>query len=114
MAHICVIDDNRLVLKSVELALRKIGHTVTTLDNFDSFIKLLDSQVFDLIISDYSLMRHSMNEMIDLASKKMPSTRFMIMSGRIPENLKDIPFIQKPFRISELRKKVELILRGEE
>ncbi len=114
MAHICVIDDNPLILKSVELALRKIGHAVTTLDNLDLFIKILDGQTFDLIICDYSIMRDSIKEIIALVSKKMPSVRFMIMSGRIPDDLKDIPFIQKPFRISELRKKVELILRGEE
>ena len=52
MAHILVVDDERSICELLEITFRKEGHRVEVALNGDSARRKLESQIFDIVISD--------------------------------------------------------------
>ncbi len=106
--RILAIDDEPLILKSIKKALDKIGFEVLTVENKEAFYKAINDSVFDLVILDLHMDDLTKDEIIRECKERNTDTRFLIISGSdLPENGH---YIQKPFRISELRDRVREIL----
>ncbi len=106
---ILVIDDEPLILSSIERALVKVGYGVVTATDMKGFKNALTSQRFDLIIMDLHMKDTDTNELVREARRFMPSVKFLTISGSVPvQNSKH--FLQKPFKIDVLREKVREIL----
>ena len=52
MARLLIIDDEKSLCQVLEIAFRKKGHWVETVSNGQAAKKKIESQVYDLIISD--------------------------------------------------------------
>jgi len=52
MAHILVVDDERSIRELLEITFRKEGYRVEVANNVDDAKRKLESQIFDIVISD--------------------------------------------------------------
>jgi DNA-binding response OmpR family regulator len=88
---ILVIDDEPLILTTIDRALSKKGYEVIITSDADSFFEALDNSKADLLIMDLHL------------------GGVLIISGGVPA-YETGHFLEKPFKIDELRQKVREIL----
>jgi len=81
MARILVIDDSWTYRDAVSRGLEARGHAVTQAkDGFDG-IRLLESRVFDLVVTDILMPRQDGIEVILAANKLRPRPGILAVSG---------------------------------
>jgi DNA-binding response OmpR family regulator len=107
---ILVIDDEPLILMTIEKALVKSGYDVTTTSDPGEFVNALSSEGADLLIVDLHLGGIDTDALIAKATGMAPEAKLLIVSGSVAD-IKWENYLQKPFKISELRGKVEELLR---
>jgi DNA-binding response OmpR family regulator len=107
-SRILVVDDEPLILSSIRRALNRVGYDVVTASNRDEFISALREGGYALVIMDLHLDDLSRDEIMEMALNAENSVRFLVISGS--DQVHDMPYIQKPFRIVELRDRVTEIL----
>lgn len=108
--NILVIDDEPLILKTIERALSKKGYDVTISSDADSFFKALNTTKADLLIMDLHLGGGlTADAMMEEIKQISPESKVLIISGGVP-NYNTLHFLEKPFKIDELRQKVREIL----
>jgi DNA-binding response OmpR family regulator len=108
---ILVIDDEPLILMTIERALGKLGYDLTTTSDPDSFLRALSGGGADLLIMDLQLGGENSSSLVEKAVEVSPKSKVLIISGSIA-GLPDRQFLQKPFRIEDLRRRVREILDG--
>ncbi|TAL25656.1 MAG: response regulator [Nitrospirae bacterium] len=106
---ILVIDDEPLILSSIEKALLKVGYEITAVSDMKDFLNAVASTKFDLIIMDLHMAGIRTSELTEEAKKHIPSVKFMTISGSAPAQ-DSRHFLPKPFKIDVLRDKVREIL----
>lgn len=109
---ILVVDDEPLILKTIERALIKVGYDVQCTQDMDSFMLILGemSRPPDLMILDMNLGKINTEHMIEQVRELAPDSRILFISGSFPEIFEDRDFLEKPFRIDELRLKIKEML----
>ncbi|RMG00872.1 MAG: response regulator [Nitrospirae bacterium] len=107
-SRILVVDDEPLILSSIERALERVGYDVVTVSDRKGFFSAMDGGGFSLVILDLHLNDLSMEEIISATKEKSPEAGFLVISGS--DSVDDLPYIQKPFMIKELRARVKEIL----
>lgn len=110
LPRVLVVDDELLILKTVQRALQKVGYKVTTAANREGLLDALRDESFDICIVDLKMKDLSLGEIKRRIEEKGGTARFLVMSGSIYKGSES--FLQKPFRIDELRKSVKSILEG--
>ncbi|MDA8092180.1 MAG: response regulator [Nitrospiraceae bacterium] len=106
---ILVVDDEPLVLDAIGRALSKEGYEVMTVQDGNSCLEALSFSEFGLIIMDLHIPGISTGALAGAARARCPETKFLFISGgQAPDEA--TPYIQKPFRISDIRKLVGSIL----
>jgi len=80
MASIVLIDDDDLVRDSVRLHLEEAGHTVTTAENGEEALRILDGTRFDVIITDLLMPEIEGMELIRSA-RKFSAVPIIAMTG---------------------------------
>lgn len=106
---ILIMDDEPLVLASMERALKRVGYNVTAVSDKSSFSTALAENPFDLTILDLHIPDITVESLALEARKKNPKMKFIYISGS--ENTSgEFNFLQKPFRIDELRALVRKLL----
>ncbi|MGD2079818.1 MAG: response regulator [Nitrospirota bacterium] len=108
---ILVIDDEPLILTTVEKALGKVGYQVTTTSNPGEFVTTLASEGADLLIVDLHLGGIDTEALIAKAQGIAPRARLLIITGSMNSS-KWEHSLEKPFKIEELRDKVRELLGG--
>jgi DNA-binding response OmpR family regulator len=83
MARILVIDDEPLLLESIELMLLASGHVVTTAANGRLAAKLFNAQTFDLIITDMVMPDREGIETVITVHRDFPAVGVIAMSGGV-------------------------------
>jgi two-component system, NtrC family, response regulator HydG len=106
---ILVVDDEPLVLGAVERALLKQGYKITKAQNTKEFVSALKQSPFHLLITDMFMDWNTSEGIISKVKEVSPAIKVLCMSGTVDRS-KKYPFIEKPFRINDLRKKVRDIL----
>jgi DNA-binding response OmpR family regulator len=106
---ILVIDDEPLILKTIERTLSKKGYDVITTSDADTFFNELKKSKADLLIMDLHLGGYTADSLMDEIEKISPESKILIISGGVPEYAASY-FLEKPFKIDELRDKVREIL----
>ena len=106
---ILTIDDELLILKTVAKALSKIGYAVTTAQNIEDLDRALGNAPFDLLITDLHMEGETADNIVDRVRRTSPSIRVLYMSGTANKTGED-NFIEKPFKLGELREKVKAAL----
>lgn len=107
--RILIIDDEPLVLATLERALKKVDYLVCAVSCKEDFGSALLEGVFDMAILDLHLPGAITEELAMMAMEKNPEIKFLYVSGSTtPPGEKN--FLQKPFRIEDLREMVRAIL----
>ena len=80
-AQILLIDDEPLVAEMFESILVEQGYEVSTASNSLTAAKILENQVFDLIISDVRLRPFSGFDLAAMARERMPDVEIILITG---------------------------------
>jgi DNA-binding response OmpR family regulator len=108
---ILVVDDEPLILSTIHRALGKKGYEMRIANNADEFMSELAREHADLLIMDVNLGGLNSQTLLDQIFEVSPESKILFISGLVP----DIPhchFLEKPFRLDDLRRRVRNILDG--
>jgi len=81
MAHILVVDDERSICELLEITFRKEGHRVEVAFNAESARRRLESQIFDIVISDIRMPDSSGVDLLRFTKEISPSSIFLLITG---------------------------------
>jgi len=81
MAHILVVDDERSICELLEITFRKDGHKVEVANSVDGARRKLESQIFDIVISDIKMPGESGVELLKFAKEIAPDSFFLLITG---------------------------------
>ncbi|UCC20506.1 MAG: response regulator [Promethearchaeota archaeon] len=113
---ILVVDDEPDIRQSVKMILEKNGYTVLTAENGDDCLFKLKEKTPDLILLDIMMPGTPVNEVL----KQITDIKIAFMSVvRISDARKKgltsqkniVDFFQKPFNVTDLLDRVNLLLR---
>ncbi|WP_416441199.1 response regulator transcription factor [Leeuwenhoekiella sp. A16] len=117
MKKILVIEDNPMVVKSLEFKLKKDGYEVIIAEDGRDAMSKLSSDKFDLILTDLMLPFISGNQLIEFIKEKSPDIPIIVLSTSTQEdiitdafNMGVDDFITKPFSPNELSLRVKRTL----
>jgi two-component system response regulator PilR (NtrC family) len=80
-AHILVVDDERSICELLEITFRKEGHRVEVAHDVPSARRKLESQIFDIIISDVRMPGDSGVDLLKLTKEIAPDAFFLLITG---------------------------------
>src|SRR6266704_1278221 len=81
MPHILVVDDEKSICELLEITFRKEGHRVEVVHSVDGAKRKLESQIFDIIISDIRMPGAGGMELLKFAKESAPDSFFLLMTG---------------------------------
>jgi two-component system response regulator PilR (NtrC family) len=81
MPHILVVDDERSICELLEITFRKEGYRVEVANNVDGAKRKLESQIFDIIISDVRMPGEGGVELLKFTKEIAPECFFLLITG---------------------------------
>ncbi len=109
MTSILVVDDQKAQRKNLAFYLKSQGYDVDTAEAGEDALAKLESNCFDLVITDYKMDDVSGLDLMKKGQKIRPSTEFIIITGygNIPLAVDSIregaaDFISKPFEFATI------------
>ncbi len=119
MFKILIVDDNELLLESLELYLSKKGYTVATTTSAVKGLMLCSEEEWDLVLSDYYMDDMNGDTFLKLVNKLENKTRVAIFTGNANEEIElevlnnfAVDFLHKTDNPEILLKRIENILEG--
>ncbi len=120
MSHIVIIEDDRVILKFLKLALETNGYEVTATGQGSIGLNIIINQSPDIILLDLGLPDIDGMQVIEEV-RKVNKTPIIVISARGRENDKvyalDLganDYVTKPFNISEVLARIRVALRNHE
>src|SRR6516165_2735893 len=80
-AHILVVDDERSICELLEITFRKEGHRIEVANNVESAKRKLESQIFDIVISDVRMPGENGVDLLKFAKEIAPDSFFLLVTG---------------------------------
>src|SRR6476661_2154561 len=80
-AHILVVDDERSICELLEITFRKDGHRVEVAHDVSSAKRKLESQIFDIVVSDVRMPGESGVDLLKLTKEIAPGSFFLLMTA---------------------------------
>jgi two-component system, NtrC family, response regulator PilR len=80
-AHILVVDDERSICELLEITFRKEGYRVEVAHNVAEAKRKLESQIFDIVISDVRMPGESGVDLLKLTKEIAPDSFFLLITG---------------------------------
>src|SRR5580658_8505002 len=81
MPHILVVDDERSICELLEITFRKEGYRVEVAHNVEAAKRKLESQIFDIVISDVRMPGESGVDLLKLTKEIAPDCFFLLITG---------------------------------
>jgi len=81
MAHILVVDDEKSICELLEITFRKQGHRVEVAASGEAARRRLESQIFDIVISDIRMPDCSGVDLLKFSKEISPSSVFLLITG---------------------------------
>jgi two-component system, NtrC family, response regulator PilR len=81
LPHILVVDDEKSICELLEITFRKEGHRVEVANTVDAAKRKLESQIFDIIISDVRMPGAGGVDLLKIAKEIAPETFFLLITG---------------------------------
>jgi DNA-binding NtrC family response regulator len=117
MPTILVAEDHAALRDALAIALGAKGHRVVTAPRGDVAIKALETQAFDLVVTDLKLPEASGLEVLEAARATQPRAPVLLMTahGTLEAVVQALrlgaqDFIEKPFDIEEMEARIEKAL----
>jgi two-component system, NtrC family, response regulator PilR len=79
--HILVVDDERSICELLEITFRKEGHRVELANSADAAKRKLESQIFDIVISDIRMPGQTGVDLLKLTKEIAPDCFFLLITG---------------------------------
>jgi two-component system, NtrC family, response regulator PilR len=79
--HILVVDDERSICELLEITFRKEGHRVEVANSADAAKRKLESQIFDIVVSDVRMPGQSGVDLLKLTKEIAPDCFFLLITG---------------------------------
>src|SRR4029077_18485628 len=124
MALILVIDDQDSIRRVVRRALEQDGHEVFDASDGEIGMEILESQSFDIVITDIFMPGQDGIVTLRQISKRFPAVKVIVISGGDSSGLLDlrqdaellgaIKSLQKPFNAREIIDGVRGVLKPKE
>jgi len=80
-ARILVVDDERSICELLEISFRKEGHRVEVAHDAATAKRKLESQIFDIVISDVRMPGQTGVDLLKLTKEIAPRTIFLLITG---------------------------------
>ena len=115
---ILLVEDDRQILKMTSSILESIGYKVFPANSAKEAIEIVSnsSTRFDLLMTDVIMPEMNGKELSEKIKEIIPGIKRLFMSGYTANVIahhgvleKDVNFIQKPFSIDELKRKLSII-----
>src|SRR5246500_4727309 len=81
LAHILVVDDERSICELLEITFRKEGYRVEVAHNVEAARRKLESQIFDIVISDVRMPGEGGVDLLQFTKEIAPSSFFLLITG---------------------------------
>src|SRR6266705_4537051 len=81
LPHILVVDDETSIGELLEITFRKEGHRVEVVHSVEGAKRKLESQIFDIIISDVRMPGESGVDLLKFAKEIAPGSFFLLMTA---------------------------------
>ncbi len=81
MARILVVDDERSICELLEITFRKEGYRIEVAHNVEAAKRKLESQIFDIVISDVRMPGESGVDLLKLTKEIAPECFFLLITG---------------------------------
>src|SRR6202162_4138876 len=81
MPHILVVDDEKSICELLEITFRKEGYRVEIAHNVEGAKRKLESQIFDIIISDIRMPGESGVDLLKFSKEIAPDCFFLLITG---------------------------------
>src|SRR5260221_661308 len=81
MPHILVVADEKSICELLEITFRKEGHRVEVAHNVEAAKRKLESQIFDIIISDIRMPGAGGVDLLKFAKEIAPESFFLLITG---------------------------------
>lgn len=113
-AKILIVDDEKIALKNLEHVMKKEGYEVTGTQSGQNALKLLDDNIFDVVLTDLKMEKVDGMQLLKKCRELYPDTEVVMITGfatleSAVESMKHGAFyyIAKPFKLDEVRKVVK-------
>jgi DNA-binding NtrC family response regulator len=107
---VLVLDDEPIVIKSLKMALRKIGCTVEIFQDPELALSRLEEKNFDIVVTDVVMGDIDGIQVLEHVMERSPDTKVIIMTAfammemaRKAMDRGAFDFIAKPFDTEEIR-----------
>jgi DNA-binding NtrC family response regulator len=104
--RLLVVDDDADIVKLVSIAMRSRGYVVEGVTTLQEATSLIESTVFDVVLTDKNLKGATGLELIDILSLRAPMTALVLMTAYPEGALGRLPsldgYIGKPFKSLEM------------
>ncbi len=110
MKRILVVDDDSAIIDFLKEALPALGHEADFADNGQDAIHLLNTERYDLILSDIRMPEKNGIDVARAAYKVAPHVPVLFMSGNPNTIVEEQSFLAKPFTIAELEMRIDVAL----
>ncbi len=120
MSKILIVDDEPVILTTLETLLGSEGYSVTSALTGDEAHEHLAEETFDLMISDVRMKPINGIEMLDYARKKYSAMPVLMLTAHKSEQTADramemgaVAYMTKPFDVIELLDMVKSTLTSD-
>ncbi len=79
--HILVVDDERSICELLEITFRKEGHRVEIAHDVPAAKRKLESQIFDIVVSDVRMPGETGVDLLKLTKEIAPQCFFLLITG---------------------------------
>jgi two-component system, NtrC family, response regulator PilR len=80
-AHILVVDDERSICELLEITFRKEGYRVEVAHSVEAARRKLESQIFDIVISDIRMPGEGGVDLLKFTKEISPNSFFLLITG---------------------------------
>jgi len=112
--RILVVDDEAVALKNLEHILAKEGYDLTSTQSGPQALKLLETNEFDLVITDLKMEKVDGMQVLERTRKLYPYTEVVMITGfaTVDSAISAMKsgayhYISKPYKLDEVRKVVQ-------
>ena len=119
-SKILIVDDELNIRRILQMAFEKVGHQVSVAEDAHAALQLLESNMFDLVLTDVTMPGMNGYELQKIIHESQPDVPVIIMTayGTIPQAVAAIrngafEYVTKPFDLDQLKKIVAGALDGE-
>jgi two-component system response regulator PilR (NtrC family) len=81
LPNILVVDDEKSICELLEITFRKEGHRVEVVHNVEAAKRKLESQIFDIVISDIRMPGENGVELLKFSKEIAPGSFFVLMTA---------------------------------